>query len=330
MSVYYDGSHSVTFYYTDNGSYYKKNTWDDFHLVPASRPYVVAPSPNIQLVTLPRSNNVLDVTNALSRDIVYNAREGDWEFYIDHDKWNSWMEAFDTIGDVLNGRAFKIVLEDQPDIRYTGRINLSSYNPGGDYSRVSIHYNIDVIEEEVEDPDDPGGGGSGGDDDPSGEVTVMLKSGTIYESGEYVDIVKNGSPGYRCIKGSSILDNSVTYPYQLKAVLYVTDHYLNMRLYMAQHYTRTSTGREMLYGQEFAKNGSPTLMEDGRYKIEMTLTRTNSEPFGRDSLERRVWIGQKWYDNYQAGGEGQRYSDNTVTIRDDGSEYELYCTYYKG
>lgn len=193
MAIYYNGTHSITFYkgiydrkgapYFDNDfdmmagvsrhtegeieppvpeiddteldedgiwsdgtvsevSY--NNTWADFHLVPSSRPFVIAPNPKVQLISLPRSNKILDLTNALSRDIPYEAREGDWEFIIDHDKYPNWVESFDKLAKYLNGEDVFIVLEDQPNVLYHGRVYADEYSVESNYSTIRIRYNLDV------------------------------------------------------------------------------------------------------------------------------------------------------------------------------------------
>lgn len=157
MSIVYDGAHSIIFRkYTDISltQYYDADTWAYFHMVPAARPYIVLPEPRITLLNIPRSNTILDLTNALTNDVTYNASEGDWEFYIDHDKWTDWSEAFDAISEFFDGSVFDVWLSDQLNYSYRGRVYANSYRPGEDYSRINLHYSFDVNLYDTENPYD--------------------------------------------------------------------------------------------------------------------------------------------------------------------------------
>ena len=140
MSIVYNKSHTITF--TKDGV--EKNSWTDFHMVPSFRPYVVPPPPKFIFVNLPRSNTILDLTTALTNGVTFDVSEGDWEFYIDHDLWNSWSDSYDAISDFFDGSNFTAKLDDQKDYDYYGQIYVSNYIPGEDHSRVTLHYIFDV------------------------------------------------------------------------------------------------------------------------------------------------------------------------------------------
>lgn len=147
MSIYYNGAHSITFKkWNDLHTYFVsiKNTWRHLHMVPSSRPFVILPNPRIQFANLPRSNKILDLTNSLTTSETYEAREGDWEFIIDHDKWSDWTESFDALSDFFDGSMFKVVLDDQENCEYSGRVYISNYTPNSDYSIATIHYTLDA------------------------------------------------------------------------------------------------------------------------------------------------------------------------------------------
>jgi len=148
MSVVYDGIHSITFIREDDSIV--RNTWGDFHLVPAARPHIEPPPAQVKMLSLPRSNKILDLTNALTRDVIYDAREGDWEFYIDHDKWKDWTKSFDAYADYFDGSVFYLFLDDEPNYIYHGRVYVADYKPDASYSKIRIHYNLDPIVEEYE------------------------------------------------------------------------------------------------------------------------------------------------------------------------------------
>lgn len=174
MAIYYNGAHAIRFgrfdmnvtnwknHLTDinristndppNPHYEGFNwpqsidthSWNDLCLVPSSRPYIDTPKPRLQFVTLPRSNRILDLSTSLSNDITYEAREGDWEFYVDHDGWDDWSSAYNVLCEYFDGSNFIIELSDHSEVSYFGKLFIGNYKVGDDYSTVSIHYDIDA------------------------------------------------------------------------------------------------------------------------------------------------------------------------------------------
>lgn len=147
MGVYYNGIHSIEFLRLDGSSNEWKNTWDDFHLVPTSRPYIANPDPKYQIVQLPNMNDRIDITNRLPEGILYGMRTGEWEFLIDHDKWTSWSDCYRALVQYFHGFRFAVNLTDRGSAdnqkAYVGRITIRSYAPGNDYSKIIIQYQLE-------------------------------------------------------------------------------------------------------------------------------------------------------------------------------------------
>ncbi len=144
MSVYYYGSHSITFtkIVTGTNTRIVKNSWVDFHLIPSTRPYLAIPKINNIFVKLPRSNKVLDLTNSLTKSRIYEGSYGSWEFYLDTDQWNSWAEAIDELEDFFDGSEFEICFNAEPNRTYSGIIFISNYSPEDQYSKIKLDYDI--------------------------------------------------------------------------------------------------------------------------------------------------------------------------------------------
>ena len=66
--------HSITF-----GD---KNTWDDWHLVPASRPVFLPPDVKTNYIDLPGADGHADATESLTGRVLYKNRTGSIEFYV--------------------------------------------------------------------------------------------------------------------------------------------------------------------------------------------------------------------------------------------------------
>ena len=145
--------HSITI---GNGTGDPVNTWDDWHLIPVSRPFVALPTVNEKTVEIPGRNGVIDLTTFLTGSPTYGNRKGAWEFYIsnpyylysdkrfvsDATNWSSSETAYHYIADYCNGKMCSIVLEDDPAHSYYGRLSVS-LTPDAKYSKITIGYNLE-------------------------------------------------------------------------------------------------------------------------------------------------------------------------------------------
>lgn len=136
--------HSVTF----DG----KNSWDDWHLIPTSRPVISQPKPITNYLDFPGVGGALDISELLSGHPIYSNREGSIEFVVMHDYWSSWEVTRTEIANHLVNKVMEIVLEDDPLYFYTGRCYLDEYRSEPDYSRVIIEYNLEPFKRLVEIP----------------------------------------------------------------------------------------------------------------------------------------------------------------------------------
>lgn len=119
-----------------------KNTWTDWHLIPSERPYVDSPEVREKMVEIPGRSGLLDMTEMLTGDIHYGNRTGSWTFYVMHEYWSSWKNAYNAILVFLHGKRMKVYLEDDPNYYYIGRFKVK-WSPQKDYSKITIEYNLD-------------------------------------------------------------------------------------------------------------------------------------------------------------------------------------------
>lgn len=118
-----------------------KNTWDDWHLVPTSRPKFNMPSIKSNYVDIPGSDGVLDLTTALTGRPTYGNRQGSFEFLVMND-YGNWYDRYSTIANYLHGRTFQAVLNDDPMFYYEGRFSVNEWKSEKDWSRIVIDYNV--------------------------------------------------------------------------------------------------------------------------------------------------------------------------------------------
>lgn len=126
--------HSITFG--------EKNTWDDWHLVPTSRPLFNPPNVKTQYLEVPGADSALDISMSLTGYPTYSNREGDIEFIVMND-YGKWHERYTEIMEYLHGRNMKAILDDDPSYYYFGKFSVNSWVSGEHYSNITIHYNVD-------------------------------------------------------------------------------------------------------------------------------------------------------------------------------------------
>lgn len=134
--------HSVTF-----GD---KNTYDDWHLVPSSRPVFAPPPVKTNYIDLPGTNGKLDLTDALNGRPVYENRTGSIEFIV-LNGYGEWEDRYSEICNYLHGRKMKAILEDDPAWYYEGRFSVNEWRSEKDWSRIVIDYDVYPYKKETVD-----------------------------------------------------------------------------------------------------------------------------------------------------------------------------------
>ena len=118
-----------------------KNSWDDWHLVPTSRPVFNPPKPKTKTLDIPGGDGLLDVSELLTGYPVYENRTGSFEFMV-HNGYEEWQVAYSNIMDYLHGKRLRAVLEDDPDYFYEGRYSVNAWKSDKAYSLITIDYSV--------------------------------------------------------------------------------------------------------------------------------------------------------------------------------------------
>lgn len=134
----------------------KMNTWDDWHLVPTSRPLVVPPPVKTHFIEIPGRDGVLELSQAIYGKPLYSNRSGSWEFMI-LQPWDvqkcfepeEWYERYSTIMNYIHGKELDVILDDEPDFYYTGRLSVESLSSQKDWSTITINYNFEPYKKEI-------------------------------------------------------------------------------------------------------------------------------------------------------------------------------------
>lgn len=121
----------------------EKNTWDDWKLIPLSRPVVKPPEVVTKYVEIPGYDGSVDLTELLTGRPTYSRRVGDWKFMVtnNYDGYD-WQTLYSSIMNYLHGEELEVRLEDDPDYFYTGRLSVSGWDSGKSYSTITIGYEL--------------------------------------------------------------------------------------------------------------------------------------------------------------------------------------------
>lgn len=136
--------HSLRFFEFDDSTPIKnaKNTWTDWHLVPASRPVFNPPSLKEHITDIPGKDGVLDFTEALTGYPMFERREGTFEFIV-MNGYQEWYQLYSEIMAYLHGKILRVNLEDEPSYYYEGRFVVQEWKSEKDYSRITLAYKVD-------------------------------------------------------------------------------------------------------------------------------------------------------------------------------------------
>lgn len=142
----------------ENGKFKGIDTYEDFHLIPSSRPTIGSPGVETKFVTIPGRDGTIDLSEFLRNGRpAYGDRSGTFEFHVEND-WDEeaqmeefWMTIYPKIFNTLHGRKFKMVLHgDDPDYYWEGRLTVDKYEAGdGAHSTVSISYAVSPFKRKI-------------------------------------------------------------------------------------------------------------------------------------------------------------------------------------
>lgn len=125
-----------------NGKLNGINTWDDWHLMPSSRPLIEVPGIKTAYIDIPGSDGSFDLTEAFTERPLYSNRGGSFEFYV-MNGYGSWATRYSAIMNYLHGRRVKLILEDDPGYYYNGRMSVNKWQSVKDWSRITLDYNFE-------------------------------------------------------------------------------------------------------------------------------------------------------------------------------------------
>ena len=132
----------VTYKFDDFGDSVT-NTFRDWHILPLGRPTISPPQQKTNLIDIPGTDGVMDVSNSLTKYPVFATRTGSMKFAVDYDK-TDWLTAYTKAMRVLQGVNVKMILEDDPLYFYEGRVFVEEFDSRNDgtWSELTLGYEL--------------------------------------------------------------------------------------------------------------------------------------------------------------------------------------------
>lgn len=111
------------------------HSYDDFSLI-LSQKTISAPSPKVESIEIPGGDGVLDLTDFFG-EVKYNNRELTFEFSSIVPQ-AEFLEQFSMIQNAIHGRKMQIVLDDDAEWYYIGRITVPEWKAEKSIGRLTI------------------------------------------------------------------------------------------------------------------------------------------------------------------------------------------------
>lgn len=129
-----------------------RNTWDDWKLMPlkAGRIDFAPPELRYEAADVPGSDDPLDFTEALTGYPLYKSRRGSIKFRF-FDNGIPVRNRFDEIKNFLHGKHVRVVIEDQPEYYYEGRMTVGelTFAKRGNWAEFDLSYILNAYKIEI-------------------------------------------------------------------------------------------------------------------------------------------------------------------------------------
>lgn len=126
------------------------DTWDDWKVVSLKKPVFNEPELKEDYVDVPGSNGSLDMSEVLTGYPLFENRHGTLQFFLYDDSLTA-NTKLTKIRNYLHGRKHKIILNDEPEYYYVGRLMMHESHPTteGEYAVFDLEYNLEPYKYEV-------------------------------------------------------------------------------------------------------------------------------------------------------------------------------------
>lgn len=107
-----------------------KHTWKDYGLVIGNTDIVSEPSPKTNYIEVPGSSIRIDLTETLTGQVEYESRQ--LKFSLGKmEREDLWPVFYRTFLKAYQGKEVRVVLDQEPDVYYHGRAEVSGFSRNG-------------------------------------------------------------------------------------------------------------------------------------------------------------------------------------------------------
>ena len=124
-----------------------KHTYRDWGLLTKSRPNISPPTPKLKLVQVPGSDNIIDLTESLTGQVHYEMRTISFEFVMMAERAR-WPSLYSEIMNYLHGKKIRIIMDDDPNFYYTGRVTVGNLDPDKKTAVISMEAQVEPYKHE--------------------------------------------------------------------------------------------------------------------------------------------------------------------------------------
>ena len=136
---------NLNIYNSDSGGMNGRSTWEHWKLIPTSRPVINPPPFKANFISIPGGNGSIDACTVLTKHPIYEDRSGSIEFQCtrDYGSHSGWIRTYELIQNYLHGKLFKVVLYDDPNFYYRGRMTVNSWKSDKDWNTITLDYRFE-------------------------------------------------------------------------------------------------------------------------------------------------------------------------------------------
>ena len=133
----YSYRYGATFSRTVNNTTTEYHTFRDWSLLPVAPPSISAPEPKLYTVEIPGADGVLDLSESLTGQMQFGMRESEFQ-YMYYGNRSQWRQVYRELISIVHGQSCSIVLDEEPDMTYTGRMRIEQMELDGKLSKAVI------------------------------------------------------------------------------------------------------------------------------------------------------------------------------------------------
>lgn len=119
-----------------------KHTLNDWGMYIVNRQEIEPPAPKKVMIDIPGGNGSLDLTEALTGEVVYKNRQIQCEFYVIGGE-TLWSALYSEILAYIHGQKMKIVFDDDQAYYYIGRVSVNKWKSDRQHSIITIDIDAD-------------------------------------------------------------------------------------------------------------------------------------------------------------------------------------------